>query len=219
MCPGGPEAPSCRPKARGKSLPAGRTAGRAGLRRRHLRSAGFPVVYSSAPDRRVFKSRVHAQMWLKNPDKSLRAADTLSSTQNDMYHKLHHHGPAFESEYAAYRIYFDNKQTIDTYGKKRPRLELAETMWYPSDEQLAAGYGHDNLRVFGSVGVGTLKGWDAGKRKMVPSPISDAARPAYWPRPRPHDRRDAGRRVEIRRPRDRHDFALHPLRRTQRRAG
>ena len=127
----------------------------------------FRVVYSSAPDKRVFKSRVHAQMWLKNPDKSLRAADTLSSTQNDMYHKLHHHGPAFESEYAAYRIYFDNKQTIDTYGKKRPRLELAETMWYPSDEQLATGYGHDNLRVFGSVGVGTLKGWDAGKRKMV----------------------------------------------------
>ena len=61
----------------------------------------FRVVYSSEPDKRVFKSRVHAQMWLKNPDKSLRAADTLSSTQNDMYHKLHHHGPAFESEYAA----------------------------------------------------------------------------------------------------------------------
>ncbi len=127
----------------------------------------FRVVYSSEPDKRVFKSRVHAQMWLKNPDKSLRAADTLSSTQNDMYHRLHHHGPAFESEYAAYRIYFDNKQTIDTYGKKRPRLELAETMWYPSDEQLADGYGHDNLRVFGSVGVGALKGWDAEKNKMV----------------------------------------------------
>ena len=40
-------------------------------------------------------------------------------------------------------------------------------MWYPSDEQLSRGYGHDNLRVFGSVGVGTLKGWDAEKRKMV----------------------------------------------------
>ena len=40
-------------------------------------------------------------------------------------------------------------------------------MSYPSDEQLSRGYGHDNLRVFGSVGVGTLKGWDAEKRKMV----------------------------------------------------
>ena len=130
-------------------------------------SQDFRVVYSSAPDKRVFKSRVHAQMWLKNPDKSLRAADTLFSTRNDMYQKLHHHGPAFESEYAAYRIYFDDKQTIDTYGKKRPRLELAETMWYPSDEQLARGYGHDNLRVFGSVGAGALKGWDAAKQRMI----------------------------------------------------
>ena len=31
----------------------------------------FRVVYSSEPDKRVFKSRVHAQMWLKNPDKRL----------------------------------------------------------------------------------------------------------------------------------------------------
>ena len=127
----------------------------------------FRVVYSSSPDKRVFSTRVHAQMWLKNPDKTLRAVGCASSEKNAMCHKLRHHGPAFESEYAAYRIYFDNKQTIDTYGKKRPQLELAETMWYPSDEQPAAGYGHDNLRVFGSVGVGTLKGWDAGKRKMV----------------------------------------------------
>lgn len=130
-------------------------------------SQNFQVLYSSDPDKRVFKKRVHAQMWLKNPDKTLRAVGCASLEKNDMYHKLHHHGPAFESEYAAYRIYFDNKQTVDTYGKKRPQLELAETMWYPSDEQLSRGYGHDNLRVFGSVGVGTLKGWDAEKRKMV----------------------------------------------------
>lgn len=134
----------------------------------------FQVVYSSEPSERDFPSRVHAQMWLKRPDKTLQAADTLSSTQDDMYHRLHHHGPAFESEYAAYRIYFDKKQTIDTYGKKHPRLELAETMWYPTSEQLAAGSGYDNLRVFGSVGVGTLKGWDSSEQKMIH--ITDFAR-------------------------------------------
>lgn len=127
----------------------------------------FRIEWSSEPARRTYPARVHAQMWLKNEDKSLRAVDTVSSDRDNMYHRLHHHGPAFESEYAAYRIYFDKKQTIDTYGKKSPRLELAETMWYPSDEQLAAGYGHDNLRVFGSVGVGTLKGWDAAKNRMI----------------------------------------------------
>lgn len=127
----------------------------------------FEVTYSSDVSRRSYPNRVHAQMWVKNPDKSLRAADTVSSDKDDMYHRLHHHGPAFESEYAAYRIYFDKKQTIDTYGKKRPQLELAETMWYPTDEQLRSGYGHDNLRVFGSVGAGALKGWDAEKGKMI----------------------------------------------------
>lgn len=125
------------------------------------------VDYSTDPIVHDYESLVNAQMWLKNPDKTLRAVDVLSSDKDDMYHKLHHHGPAFESEYAAYRIYFDKKQTIDTYGKKQPRLELAETMWYPSDEQLAAGYGHDNLRVFGSVGVGTLRGWDAAKLRTT----------------------------------------------------
>ncbi len=131
------------------------------------RTQDFTVVYSSEPSKRKYPDRVHAQMWLKNPDKSLKAVACVESDKDDMYNKLHHHGPAFESEYAAYRIYFDKKQTIDTYGKKKPQLELAETMWYPTDEQLGKEYGHDNLRVFGSVGVGALKGWDAAKKKMV----------------------------------------------------
>ena len=127
--------------------------------------AGAPcdvyVVYSKKAVAHEYTPRVNAQMWWKNDDKTLTESLRLESDKDDMYRKLHHHGPAFESEYAAYRIYFDKKQSVDTYGKKRPALELRETMWYPSSEQLAAGYGHDNLRVFGSVSVGALKGWNA----------------------------------------------------------
>ncbi len=124
------------------------------------------VEYSTEPIVHDYKPLVNAQMWWKNPDKTLTEKSQLASDKDDMYHKLHHHGPAFESEYAAYRIYFDKKQSIDTYGKKRPGLELRETMWYPTDEQLAAGCGHDNLRVFGTVSVGALKGWNPEKRRM-----------------------------------------------------
>ena len=127
----------------------------------------YRIVWSSKPASRSYPPRVHAQMWLKNPDKTLTAADTVASDRNDMYHKLHHHGPAFESAFAAYRIYFDDKQTVDAYGKKQLRLELAETNWYPTEEQLGQEYGYDNLRVFGSVGVGTLKGWDGEKGKTT----------------------------------------------------
>ena len=77
----------------------------------------------------------------------------------DTYHQLHHHGVAVESERMAYRIYFDKKQTIDVYCKRKPQLELAQSHWYPNDSLLAAGYGDDILRVSGTVGVGTVKYW------------------------------------------------------------
>lgn len=127
----------------------------------------FQILLSSNPIEHNYQPRVNAQMWLKNADKSLEEVTVASSFKDDMYRKLHHHGPAFESERAAYRVYFDKKQSIDTYGKKSERLELRETNWYTTDEQLARGYGHDNIRVFGSISVGVLKGWDARRREMT----------------------------------------------------
>ncbi len=78
----------------------------------------------------------------------------------DTYHSLHHHGVAVESELMAYRIYFDKKQTIDPYCKRKPQLELAQSYWYPNDSLLAEGYGDDILRVSGTVGVGSVKYWN-----------------------------------------------------------
>ncbi len=124
------------------------------------------VDYSDREVADDYPQTVNAQMWLKNPDKSLTESREVASTKDDMYHKLHHHGPAFESQYAAYRLYFDKKQSIDTYGKRNPALELRRSMWYSTDEQLAEGFGHDNLRVFGSISVGVLKGWNGVKQRM-----------------------------------------------------
>ena len=86
--------------------------------------------------------------------------------KEDVYHQLHHHGVAVESELMAYRIYFDKKQTIDPYCKRTPQLELAQSHWYPNDSLLAAGYGDDILRVSGTVGVGSVKYWD-GKLRHI----------------------------------------------------
>jgi len=83
-----------------------------------------------------------------------------SSDKDDMYNQMYHHGVAFETNLIAYRLYFDKKQTVDVYGKVKPQLELAQTQWYPTDDQLAQGFGDDVLLVKGSVGVGTFTGWD-----------------------------------------------------------
>ncbi|MDP4203153.1 MAG: DUF4861 family protein, partial [Bacteroidota bacterium] len=79
---------------------------------------------------------------------------------------------AFESEYMAYRLYFDEKQTVDLYGKKKHRLELMDTKWYPTDKQIADGYGDDILWVKATTGCGTLKGWDGHKSTHI-SPVSN----------------------------------------------
>lgn len=65
-----------------------------------------------------------------------------------------------ESEYAAYRrIYFRMAADhIDTYGKETSPAGTGRDDMVPSDEQLADGYGHDNLRPSGLAGVGALKG-------------------------------------------------------------
>lgn len=90
----------------------------------------------------------------------------------DTYHQLHHHGVAVESELMAYRIYFDKKQTIDPYCKKKPQLELAQSHWYPNDSLLALGYGDDILRVSGTVGVGSVKYWN-GKKQVHIEPVAE----------------------------------------------
>ena len=92
---------------------------------------------------------------------------TSTDEKEDVYHSLHHHGVAVESELMAYRIYFDKKQTIDPYCKRTPQLELAQSHWYPNDSLLAAGYGDDILRVSGTVGVGSVKLWNGKKQTHI----------------------------------------------------
>ncbi len=122
------------------------------------------IVLSKKEVENKYPSRVHAQMFFRNKEtKDITPTDTASSPTGNLYNQLHHHGPAFESELMAYRLYFDRKQTVDLYGKFNKGLELAESLWYPTDEQLEKGFGDDILRVSGSVGIGTLKGWVKNK--------------------------------------------------------
>lgn len=124
------------------------------------------ATVKTIPDskRKEFPREVNAQMWRKDKGKkTMYPVTEASSTKNDMYNQMHHHGVAWESDIMAYRIYFDNKQTIDVYGKKKRQLELEACRWYPNDEQLAAGFGDDILRVSGSVGVGAVKPWNGKK--------------------------------------------------------
>ena len=137
------------------------------LRPKEKKTFTFRLDAASVSKQTDCDKEVQAQMFFHNPDRSITPTLEASSTADNMYSKMYHHGPAWESDKIAYRLYFDKKTTVDVYGKKKYRLELADTKWYPTDEQLADGYGDDILWVGNSVGVGTLKGWNGAEATHI----------------------------------------------------
>ncbi|MBQ6749693.1 MAG: DUF4861 domain-containing protein [Bacteroidaceae bacterium] len=95
----------------------------------------------------------------KHPDVHRVEAPGKSNIFNDIYM----HGITIESELTGYRIYFDARQNIDLYGKKYRRIELPETQFYTSAEQLAQGYGVDVLWAGQAIGCGSFKDYQDNK--------------------------------------------------------
>lgn len=129
----------------------------------------FQVTLSSEKSVKKYPKRVYAAMFIADPRKGKHQpvqSITVPGTSN-IYSMVRPHGPVLESELVGYRLYFNEKQTPDIYGKFNKGLEIEESQFYPTDEQLAKGFGDDVLRVFDSCGPGALKGWDGQKATHI----------------------------------------------------
>ena len=123
------------------------------------------VTLSSLKSDKTYPARVYAEMLFRTSKKNKYAI--YADGASDTYNVQHHHGAAFESELVAYRIYFNEKQTTDLYGKFHKGLELEESQFYPTDEQLKRGFGDDVIKVNSSCGAGTLRGWDGTQSTLI----------------------------------------------------
>ena len=139
----------------------------------------FRIVLSPTPSAKTYPARTYAQMRLNDKGQKCPHIQYITFDGRvpvkQSYSAMYHHGPAFESELVAFRAYMDNRQSIDLYGKKYQRLELAETNFYPKKEQLAAGYGDDVLWAGTSIGVGSFRGWIDGKLQTIDSVATRSA--------------------------------------------
>lgn len=127
------------------------------------------VTLSSLKSEKTYPARVYAEMLFRTSKKNKYAKGyaIYADGASDTYNVQHHHGAAFESELVAYRIYFNEKQTTDLYGKFHKGLELEESQFYPTDEQLKRGFGDDVIKVNSSCGAGTLRGWDGTQSTLI----------------------------------------------------
>lgn len=116
-----------------------------------------------------FASRTYADMMLEDKKNKYPKITSLEAPgESYLYNDLYHHGAAWENEVTAYRIYFDQRQNIDIYGKKLRRLELADTHFYTTPEQMKQDYGNDVLWAGNSVGCGSFKGYDGKPLNIEP---------------------------------------------------
>lgn len=127
------------------------------------------VTLSSLKSDKTYPARVYAEMLFRTSKKNKYAKGyaIYADGASDTYNVQHHHGAAFESELVAYRIYFNEKQTTDLYGKFHKGRELEESQFYPTGEQLKRGFGDDVIKVNSSCGAGTLRGWDGTQSTLI----------------------------------------------------
>ena len=139
----------------------------------------YSVTLFTEGEPRTYPARVFAEMVLSNTkDKSLKKNQqnnfiesiTARGDAAYTYNIQHHHGVDFESELNGIRIYFDERQTLDCYGKFKKQLELKETQFYTDKDQKAKGYGDDVLWVGQTFGLGAFRGWN-GKEPTMISPV------------------------------------------------
>ena len=134
----------------------------------------YTVRLYSEGEPRQYPARVYAEMLMRNDkvkEKNRHNNYIESITARGdcaySYNLQHHHGVDFESELNGIRIYFDQRQTLDLYGKFKKQLELRETQFYTSDEQKQQGYGDDVLWVGQTFGLGAFRGWNGQEPTMI----------------------------------------------------
>lgn len=89
-----------------------------------------------------------------------------------MYDAIYGHGAVIENPWVAYRVYMDNRQSLDLYVKQTPQLELDVTGFYTTPEQLKDGYGIDVLWAGKSIAAGSFRGLQNGEPMTIDSVAS-----------------------------------------------
>lgn len=129
-------------------------------------AATINVTLDTEGTQSQYEPATYAYIKLRDEKKTHVKVDAISFPGDidvkTTYNSIYGHGAVMEGLHNALRIYMDNRQSIDLYGKSTPRLELDVTGFYTTPEQLAEGYGRDILWAGKSVAAGSFRGYRNG---------------------------------------------------------
>lgn len=116
-------------------------------------------------------AQTDAYIKLRDEKKTHPRVDAITfpgdSNNRWMYDAIYGHGAVIENPWVAYRVYMDNRQSLDLYVKQTPQIELDVTGFYTTPEQLAQGYGIDVLWAGKSIAAGSFRGWNGSEPMTI----------------------------------------------------
>lgn len=116
-------------------------------------------------------AQTDAYIKLRDEKKTHPRVDAISfpgdANNRWMYDAIYGHGAVIENPWVAYRVYMDNRQSLDLYVKQTPQIELDVTGFYTTPEQLAQGYGIDVLWAGKSIAAGSFRGWNGSEPMTI----------------------------------------------------
>lgn len=123
----------------------------------------YKIDLSSEPASNQAEAGTYAYIRLNDKNKKYPKIQAIAfpgdADNRQMYSSIYGHGAVLEGLYNAIRVYMDNRQSVDLYAKNTPRLELEETGFYTTRQQLEEGYGRDVLWAGTSVALGSFRGY------------------------------------------------------------
>ncbi len=132
----------------------------------------FTVELSDKGEPRQYEATTYGYIGIRDRDKSAKSPkhqqirSVTFPKDTNPYNYIFPHGAVMENDMVGFRVYCDHRQSIDYYGHKTLKADIAETGFYPTKEQKAANSGDDVLYTGSTYGCGALHGWD-GKNAVM----------------------------------------------------
>ena len=130
----------------------------------------FTVTLSEQGEPRKYENRTYGYLGIRDRSEKNQKHQRITSVtfpkDTHPYNYIFPHGAVMEHDMVGFRVYADHRQSLDYYGHRNYKMDIAETAFYTTQEQRDKGYGEDVLYTGSTYGCGALHGWDGKKSVM-----------------------------------------------------
>ena len=130
----------------------------------------FTIKLMKDKPAKTYENRTYGYLGIRDRSEKNQKHQRITSVtfpkETNPYKYIYPHGAVMENDMVGFRVYADHRQSLDYYGHRNHKMDIAETAFYTTQEQRDKGYGEDVLYTGSTYGCGALHGWDGQKSVM-----------------------------------------------------